>query len=308
MPDSPKLAAALLALALLASACGDSSNETDTTEATTTTADTAEATTSTASDAETTTSAAADTGPAESSLGEINGGKPTVEIPDGDAPVELETIDLVEGDGTEAGVGDLLVMHYVGVLHSNGEQFDASWDRGSTFNFTLGQGRVIQGWDEGIVGMKAGGRRLLNIPSEQAYGSNSQGGIPADSALVFVVDLVSVLTPPTVENAPEVPDGVEVSVVEEGNGAEIGANNVVEVHYVVLLQATGEVFESTWDQGQPVPLQLGAGQALPEWDEGLVGKNVGDRVRIVIPNVQGLGEGLDGETLVTELTVLGILG
>ena len=93
-----------------------------------------------------------------------------VEVPDGAAPTELEITDLIEGDGAVAETGDFLSMHYVGVLHADGEQFDASWDRGSTFDFRLGQGQVIQGWDAGIVGMAEGGRRLLSIPADQAYG------------------------------------------------------------------------------------------------------------------------------------------
>ena len=93
-------------------------------------------------------------------------GKPEVVIPDGPAPVELEIDDLIDGNGKAAAAGDYLVMHYVGVRHSDGGQFDASWDRGETFSFILGSGQVIQGWEQGIAGMKAGGRRQLSIPAD----------------------------------------------------------------------------------------------------------------------------------------------
>jgi peptidylprolyl isomerase len=119
--------------------------------------------------------------------------KPTVEIPGGSPPPDLVVEDLEVGNGTEAAPGTTCTMHYVGVSWSTGQQFDASWDRGDTFSFGLGQGQVIQGWDEGVAGMKVGGRRRLTIPPEKAYGSRGAGGVigPGET-LVFVVDLVDV--------------------------------------------------------------------------------------------------------------------
>jgi peptidylprolyl isomerase len=119
--------------------------------------------------------------------------KPRIPKPNGDPPAELVTEDIVKGKGPGAKQGDTLTMKYVGVSWSNGEQFDASWDRGDTFPFQLGAGMVIPGWDEGMVGMKKGGRRLLAIPPELAYGP--QGAPPAigpNETLVFVVDLVKI--------------------------------------------------------------------------------------------------------------------
>ena len=120
--------------------------------------------------------------------------KPQVEIPaDTQPPVELEVEDLVIGDGDEAVPGRQVDVHYVGVAWSNGEQFDASWDRGGTFAFGLGEGRVIKGWDQGVAGMKVGGRRRIVIPPHLAYGKAGAGGvIGPDETLVFVVDLVGV--------------------------------------------------------------------------------------------------------------------
>jgi len=119
--------------------------------------------------------------------------KPEVEIPEGPAPDELVITDLVEGHGEEARSGQVVTVHYVGVSHANGKQFDASWDRGDPFGFALGRGRVISGWDQGVQGMKVGGRRRLVIPPEMAYGD--QGAYPVigpNETLVFVVDLLAV--------------------------------------------------------------------------------------------------------------------
>ncbi|MCW3006573.1 MAG: peptidyl-prolyl cis-trans isomerase [Solirubrobacterales bacterium] len=119
--------------------------------------------------------------------------KPEVKVPSGPAPKKLVVKDLVVGTGAEAKDGDNLTMDYVGVLYKNGKQFDASWDSGNPFSFQLGGGQVISGWDQGIKGMKVGGRRELIIPPSMGYGSEgSPPAIPADSTLVFVVDLKDV--------------------------------------------------------------------------------------------------------------------
>ncbi len=122
------------------------------------------------------------------------GEKPTVEVPSDQAPsYQLELEDITIGDGAEALSGLLVEVHYVGVSWSSGKQFDASWDRGNTFRFTLGKGMVIAGWDQGVVGMKIGGRRRITIPPSLGYGKRGAGGvIGPDETLVFVVDLVSV--------------------------------------------------------------------------------------------------------------------
>jgi len=119
--------------------------------------------------------------------------KPVVHVPEGAPPTELEIEDVVHGDGTEATSGSSCTMQYVGVAWSNGKQFDASWDRGQPFSFQLGQGMVIGGWDQGVVGMKVGGRRRLTIPPHLGYGDRGAGrDIKGGETLVFVVDLVGV--------------------------------------------------------------------------------------------------------------------
>ena len=117
--------------------------------------------------------------------------KPLIDRPDGPAPADLEITDLTVGDGAEATAGKTVTVHYVGVAHSTGEEFDASWNRGAPFRFPLGAGRVIGGWDKGVAGMKVGGRRKLVIPPHLGYGDRGAGGvIKPGETLVFVVDLL----------------------------------------------------------------------------------------------------------------------
>jgi peptidylprolyl isomerase len=119
--------------------------------------------------------------------------KPDVTIPAGDPPAELVLEDLSVGDGAEAVAGSIVDVHYVGVAWSTQRQFDASWDRNESFEFRLGAGQVIQGWDQGFAGMRVGGRRRITIPPDMGYGAHGAGGvIKGGETLVFVVDLLNV--------------------------------------------------------------------------------------------------------------------
>ena len=119
--------------------------------------------------------------------------KPSVNVPNQTPPSQLTVVDDVVGTGDEATKGRNVSVHYVGVAWSTGKQFDASWDRKEPFDFRLGAGQVIQGWDEGVAGMKVGGRRTLTIPPDMGYGSRGAGGvIKGGETLVFVVDLLNV--------------------------------------------------------------------------------------------------------------------
>ena len=119
--------------------------------------------------------------------------KPSVTIPDRTPPTELIIEDLEVGDGTEAVAGTPVSVHYVGVAWSDGNEFDSSWSRSDVFSFPLGAGHVIPGWDQGVAGMKVGGRRQLTIPPHLAYGERgAPGAIGPNETLIFVVDLVAV--------------------------------------------------------------------------------------------------------------------
>jgi peptidylprolyl isomerase len=181
--------AALAATALLVSACGGGANESDADKF----ARTAE------QQAKTQKAPAPTPAPtatkATPSSGERNiGTKPTIPKAGGAAPTTLKVEDLIEGKGTAAKAGDKISVRYVGVLFNNNKEFDSSWKRGKApFQLTLGQGNVIQGWDQGLVGMKVGGRRRLTIPPDLAYGAQGQPPtIPANSTLIFDVDLTKI--------------------------------------------------------------------------------------------------------------------
>lgn len=119
--------------------------------------------------------------------------KPVVDFPEGEAPTELEITDLTVGDGEEARPGQQVSVHYVGVAYSTGEEFDSSWNRNAAFDFPLGAGRVIAGWDQGVAGMRVGGRRRLTIPAKLGYGDRGAGSaIRPGETLIFVVDLLAV--------------------------------------------------------------------------------------------------------------------
>jgi FKBP-type peptidyl-prolyl cis-trans isomerase len=123
----------------------------------------------------------------------VNNDKPEIDFPGGEPPAELEIKDIWVGEGPEATAGQTVTVHYVGVAFSSGEEFDASWNRNSPFRFPLGGGRVIKGWDQGVAGMRVGGRRQLTIPPHLAYGNQSPTpAIKPGETLIFVVDLLDV--------------------------------------------------------------------------------------------------------------------
>ena len=246
--------------------------------------------------------------------------KPLVTIPPSSPPTELLIEDLVVGSGSPVGVGDFLIMDYVGVSYSTGLQFDASWDRGSPFPFELGAGRVIQGWDQGIVGMSVGGRRSLTIPPELAYGENGSGSgsIGPNETLVFVVDLIASvpanLEKPTEELTSESTTELETNDISEGSGAIVQPGNVVYIHYVGVSASTGEQFDSSWDRGRSefIGYISGTGNVIQGLDEGLLGMQVGGRRTVVIPpdlayGENGAGDGLiaPNETLIFTVDLLG---
>jgi peptidylprolyl isomerase len=119
--------------------------------------------------------------------------KPEIEFFDPEPPTALVVTDITEGEGPEATSGSTVEVHYVGVTHSTGEEFDASYNRGQPLSFRLGVGQVISGWDQGVTGMKVGGRRQLVIPPHLGYGDRGAGGVigPGET-LIFVVDLLGV--------------------------------------------------------------------------------------------------------------------
>ena len=180
----PRLATAVLAAALVLTACGDDGGGGEDTAA----APESKTESSSCPDAPT---------PVEPPSGATTDldTKPEITVPKTPPPTTLQVSDIVVGDGDVACPGANLEMQYVGVTYADGKQFDASWDRGEPFSFQLGAGMVIGGWDQGIVGMREGGRRQLVIPPDLGYGDQGAGAdIPPGATLVFVVDLVKVVS------------------------------------------------------------------------------------------------------------------
>ena len=176
--------ALLVAATVGVGACGDSKDDTASTTATTEAPATSPSTSTAPSGSGSKTVAGLKISTDLSS-------KPAIPKPSGKAPAELVAEDVVTGSGTGVKAGDQIVVNYVGVLHTTGEQFDASWDAGRPYSFMLGQGNVIPGWDQGLEGMKVGGRRVLVIPPDLAYGDTGQGTIPPGATLIFVVDMLN---------------------------------------------------------------------------------------------------------------------
>ncbi len=179
-------ALATLGVAFVIAGCGSSSNSSTITVGAENKSDNALIKSTEASTAKKTETATAKT-PTSGPLAT----EPKVTPPSGPAPSKLEVKDLIKGTGAEAKAGETVTVNYVGVLYKGGKEFDASWKRKEPFSFALGKGAVIAGWDQGVVGMKVGGRRELVIPSALAYGAQGSGStIPPNAPLVFVIDLL----------------------------------------------------------------------------------------------------------------------
>jgi peptidylprolyl isomerase len=225
---------------------------------------------------------------------------------------DLIKTDTKLGEGAEAQAGQTVIVHYTGWLfdesapESKGKKFDSSLDRNEPFDFPLGGGRVIKGWDVGVQGMKEGGQRTLVIPPEMGYGPRGAGGvIPPNATLVFDVKLLKVIKT----------DMVDTKV---GEGAEAKAGQTVTVHYTGWLfdknapENKGTKFDSSRDRDEPFDFPLGMGHVITGWDEGVQGMKVGGQRTLVIPPEMGYGKrGAGGDippnaTLLFEVELLGV--
>jgi FKBP-type peptidyl-prolyl cis-trans isomerase len=235
--------------------------------------------------------------------------KPSVSVPSAPAPTATTLIDIVCGAGEAAKDGTKVEVKYVGLLYKDGKEFDSSWSRGDTFPVTLGGG-VIPGFTKGITGMKVGGRREVVIPPTDGYGDQANGAIPANSTLIFLIDLVKIQKPAPV--VPCTPSGsgttdltkkpavtvpkaaapAETTVIDIvcGTGKQADEGSAVEVKYLGVLYADGKEFDSSWSRGNDstLPFTVGSG-VIPGFSIGVTGMKVGGRREIIIPAKDGYG-------------------
>jgi FKBP-type peptidyl-prolyl cis-trans isomerase len=290
-PRPARLAPLALAAALVVTACGDAPDEEGSGSATTAVTDT------TTSDSATDGTAADGTAEAPAPTVDPNvPPKPSVSIPSGEV-TELVITDLVEGEGEGAKEGDTVVVHYVGVRSEDGTEFDNSYDRGQPFPVPLGSQSVIPGWEQGLLGVKAGGQRQLDIPAELAYGDNPQGDvIQAGDALSFVVDVMAIIPATDPADAPDVTvegaanrDDLLTEDLVVGDGEELELGQTAYLHLIAFRADTGEQVASSWETGQPQPIQFEEQGSLPGIIEGMAGMKVGGSRKMIIPFVDAFG-------------------
>lgn len=205
----------------------------------------------------------------------------------------LTYIDEIIGTGNNPKTGDKVVVHYTGTLE-NGTKFDSSVDRDRPFEFTIGVGRVIKGWDEGVSSMKVGGKRKLIIPPDLGYGSRNMGAIPPNSTLLFDIELIEIkekfvdvdFSLPGKEEVTG--SGLRMIIHKEGNGQIPVTGQTVKVHYTGILE-NGKQFDSSHDRGRPFTFQLGQGRVIKGWDEALALMSKGEKRTLIIPPSIGYG-------------------
>lgn len=284
---TPKWRLSLLVLLLLAAACGPAANR----------------------DADGDTETPADTAVAESESEADTGSEAEAEDESEDATTTttgdaagstttasgLQYIEEVAGTGPAPQPGDIVSVHYTGTLE-DGTQFDSSIESGQPFQFTLGQGQVIPGWDEGIALMREGGKGTLIVPPELAYGPNGAGSlIPPNATLIFEVELVEVQPQPkpvAVEEADysETESGLKYYFLEEGEGTAVQEGDLVSID-VELWYDDGTLLQSSIQRGAPIDFVLGSEGSLPGLDEALVLMQEGDKIQLVMPaTLAGGGE------------------
>ena len=225
--------------------------------------------------------------------------KPSVVLPS-ELPAELVITDLVEGAGPEAATGDSVVVHSVGVLSADGTEFDNSYDRGEPFEVVLGEGRVIQGWEQGLVGVQQGTRRQLDIPAALAYGDTGSGDvIKPGAAITFVVDVVAVLPTSSADEQPDISvapadNSTELTYTEliVGEGVSPTEGTTFAVRIIAYRADTGELLTSSWGS-TPATFLFGEGtDSFPGLVAAVDGMKVGGRRQAQIPFTQMFnGEG-----------------
>ena len=286
-----RLAALVTTLAIVAASCGGERRHPSDTVAATVPAPAGPAPTGPAATGPGGTLGAPDTLPALPST--TAPPTPAVSLPA--SPVTaLHVTDLAPGTGPAAADGSTVVLHYVGVVSKSGQQFDNSYERGEPFTVVLGAGGVIEGWEQGLQGARAGMRRQIDIPNALAYGASSRGDvIKSGDDLSFVVDILAVVPPTDQSTAPTVTAGSVANVAEVsstdlvvGTGAEWTLGQTGFVQLLAINAADGAVLQSTWDKA---PSEFRLGELLPALNTHLAGMKVGGRRKLQIPFAEAFG-------------------
>lgn len=191
-------------------------------------------------------------------------------------PGKLEIKDVVEGKGPAVQIGDILTVDYTGKL-VDGKVFDSSVGKDKKFQFIVGAGQVIKGWDQGLLGMKAGGKRELTIPSSLAYGDNGAGEtIPPKATLKFDVELIKI-------------DRIAAKIITPGKGDKVAkAGDSCELHYR-LTDTSGKQIDSSYDRKQTFQIILGQTRLITGFTAGVLGMKQGEKRQITVPGEFGYG-------------------
>ncbi|MDA2959075.1 MAG: FKBP-type peptidyl-prolyl cis-trans isomerase [Actinomycetota bacterium] len=238
--------------------------------------------------------------------------------PPTDLPSELVITDIIDGTGPVVQAGDTVWVDYTGIRSEDGVEFDNSYDRGEPFRFTVGQGSVIDGWDQGLIGASAGTQRRLDIPAELAYGDQSPGGvIRAGDALTFVIEVRAVVGSSTAADAPDVAltpaETVTELVVDDaivGDGAALAIGDTAIVHLRMARADNLVQLIDTWGDNNALLIEMVDGFTVPGLFEGLQGMNVGGVRVLTIPAELAFGSdgapsvGLPADTPVTIIAQL----
>ncbi len=225
--------------------------------------------------------------------------RPTLLKPD-ELPTELVITDITVGEGRAAQAGDFLVVDYVGIRSVDGVEFDNSYDRGQASLFPLGAGELIEGWDVGLLGVKPGGVRRLDIPSELAYGDETRGKfIRANEDISFLVTVRAVVPPSGPEDAPDIAelqpivDSEELQIFDlvEGSGSKLAYGDTAVIHTMALRGDTLEILDNSWERSTPLLLLIapGPGDWIEGFDRGMADIRVGTTRIIGIPYTQAYG-------------------
>ncbi|MFP4063955.1 MAG: FKBP-type peptidyl-prolyl cis-trans isomerase [Bacteroidales bacterium] len=199
-----------------------------------------------------------------------------------------------QGDGPRPSTGDLVTVHYTGML-ADGTEFDSSHDREEPVSFRLSSGQVLPGWEEGILLLREGAEATFIIPPELAYGDMGFGPVPENETLKFDLELLEVIPPAEPleaerEDRTELTEGIHYFIVEEGEGPGLEEDMQVSLHYTGYLDDEGTVFDSSYDRDEPLSFVLGSGLVIPGWEKALPEFRVGDKIRLWVPYQLAYGE------------------